>query len=291
MPKESLIGPETEAGRQLLQEFKDWKVTGFKPWGDKVGCVNHWRSSLLLYQQVSSNAFRKQAQKIAKTALEQMPPQDCLEEELDGGRNAVTSNYIEKERNPGATKNDNSHAKPKNDCDQSDKDEDDEDYSCTLGDVSSDDSLEGFADIELGELQNSRAPFLSEYPSGNKLLVIFPLDGNVRDTSANQFEFIEDNTAVQRLGKVPKEREHSVALIGLGSEKSSKLGFSDVDLMVVDAEIQRRFKANNYKQDENGDVWEIRATLRLPYKCEPKLYSKDAKVLTSFRMMNNKRGF
>jgi hypothetical protein len=174
---------------------------------------------------------------------------------------------------------------------QCDSDEDDCDYTFSDEETASDDDLEGFDDIEMGELQNSLDPFLSEYPTGNKLLAIFPLDGNVLDADANQFEFTEDNTAIQRWGKVPKERESCVALIGLGTEKVSKIGFSDVDLMVVDAEIQKRLMANNYRRDENGDIWEIRARLQLPFKCHPKLYAKNGNKLTTFRMLSNGRGF
>lgn len=123
------------------------------------------------------------------------------------------------------------------------------------------------------------------------MLAIFPLDGNVLDTDSNQFEFTNDNTAIQRWGKVPKEREHCVDLIGLGTEKWSKFGFTEVDLMVVDAEIQRRLKANECKRDQNGDIWETRATLFLPFKCTPKLYAKDGKPLKTFRMQSNGSGF
>jgi hypothetical protein len=174
---------------------------------------------------------------------------------------------------------------------QCDSDEDDCDYTFSDEETASDDDLEGFDDIEMGELQNSLDPFLSEYPTGNKLLAIFPLDGNVLDADANQFEFTEDNTAIQRWGKVPKERESCVALIGLGTKKLSKMGLSEVDLMVVDAEIQKRLKANNYRRDKNGDIWEIRAILKLPFKCIPKLYAKNGKTLTTFRMRSNGRGF
>jgi hypothetical protein len=55
-------------------------------------------------------------------------------------------------------------------------------------------------------------------------LVIFPLDGNALDSDGNQFEFIQDNTAIQRLGKIPKERQSPVDLIGDGKEKATKMG-------------------------------------------------------------------
>lgn len=80
-------------------------------------------------------------------------------------------------------------------------------------------------------------------------------------------------------------------MIGLGTDKPSKMGFSDPDLMVVDAEIKKRLKANNYQRDKNGDIWELRATLQLPFQCQPQFYTRDGKALKSFRMRSNGRGF
>ena len=311
MAKISVIGPGTEIGKQILEDFKNWKTTGFKPWGKAVGGANHYHSSHK-YKVVSASAFRSQAQKIAKIALEQMPACE-YEDDDEGNLTRLRGTDLDKKterdlstedeknlpldsqrRNPWIRfdndvkeNEDIENEEDINDC----NDDDDGDYSSSNEECSTDDVLEGFDEIELGELQNSRSLFLSEYPTGDKLLVIFPLDGNVLDTDANQFEFIEDNTAIQRWGKVPKERESCVALIGLGTEKPSKIGFSDVDLMVVDAEIQKRLKSNKYKRDENGDIWEIRATLELPFKCNPHLYAKNGKVLTTFRMLSNRRGF
>ena len=76
-------------------------------------------------------------------------------------------------------------------------------------------------------------------------------------------------------------------MIGLCTDKPSKMVFSDPDLMVVDAEIKKRLKANNYQRDENGDIWELRATLQLPFQCQPQFYTRDGKALKSFRMRNN----
>ena len=71
-----MLGPGTEGGKLILQDFKDWRKTGFKPWVKKgLGGAAHYKTRLL-YQRVSNNAFRKQAQKIVNIALEQMPAED-----------------------------------------------------------------------------------------------------------------------------------------------------------------------------------------------------------------------
>lgn len=289
MGKISAIGPGTETGKQILDDFKRWRVTGFKPWGNGVGGVNHYNSSHK-YKVVSASAFRSQARKIAKFALEQMS-QSEVEESFDdeaNDRNIETEDdtnlLVDSERRNPWIRSENIAGGQ--DCD----DNDDGENSCKDGNSSIDDSPQDFRGIKFGEHQNSREPFLSEYPTMEKLLAIFPLDGNVLDTDAIFFEFIQDNTAIQRWGKVPKERESSLSLIGLGTETWSNFG-SDIDVLLVHAEIQRRLKANDYKRDEKGDIWEIRATLQLPFKCNTQFYDKNGKLLKKFRIQSNGRGF
>jgi hypothetical protein len=69
------------------------------------------------------------------------------------------------------------------------------------------------------------------------------------------------------------------------------MGYESADLMVVDAEIKKRLQANQYKRDENGNIWEIRATLELPFKCDPQLRDRRGQVMRTFRMQSNAHGF
>lgn len=331
MPKVSEIGLGTPVGKQILEQFMNWRETNFKPWGKNVGGKNHYNSSAA-YKVVSSSAFRSQAKKIALVALEQlMAHGDKRKEAMHAGLRLTAKEFEEvvaknpklnaaeietmKQKLAGAPEEnsddeenfviDSAQRNPwmRFDADknvsedtsvQDDDESNDENYSTSQDHNSSDDDSlpeEEYLGIKLGELQNSRAPFITEYPSHDKLLAIFPLDGNVSDPDSIQFEFIHDNMAIRRWGKIPKERESCVALIGFATDKPSKLGFSDPDLMVVDDEIKRRLQANNYKRDKNGDIWELRTTLELPFKCQPQFYTRDGKALKSFRMRSNGRGF
>ena len=304
MVKVSEIGPGTPVGKQILEQFLNWEKTNFKPWGPNVGGKNHYNSSAA-YRVVSASAFRSQAKKIARVALEQLvadeqsrvaatngglilPGQDSDDDDDD------KSPPIDSlKKNPSVRFGQDGNAKEYVIVDDKDEESNDESYTMNDDDNSSDDSLpeDEYLVTALSELQISRAPFLIEYPSGDKLLVIFPLDGNVADAESTQFEFIQDNTAIRRLGKVPKEREDCLALIGSGTDKRPKLGFTDIDFMVVDLEIQKRLNKYKSLRDEKGNIWEIRATLQLPFKCHPHFYTKDGKVLKSFRMRSNGRGF
>jgi len=287
MGKASSIGPGTEIGNMILQDFLDYKNTGKKPWGKGVGGADHYKSREIYMKNASVSAFRTQARKIAQLALVQLQLNKGFDEE--------------KSQNEAPCALKSSHEKKAdNDCEEASSEtsshhetivsgnegENEEDF-----DSSDDDDLDGFDEIELGELQNSREPFFTGYPTADKVLAIFPLDGDVFDPDANQFEFIDDNNAIQRIGKVPKERESCMALIGDGKEKPSKMGFTSVDLVVVDAEIKRRMRLNKYKRDKNGNIWEVRATLQLPFKCDPYFRKRDGQILKTFRIHSNKSGF
>ena len=289
MARLSAVGPGTEAGKQILSDFKNWKTTGFKPWGSGVGGVEHYRSRQC-YQVVSQQAFKSQAQKIAQIAKEQMPAseaQACPKLKTNNTSDDESFVLDSENKNPWERKlvdessNDNLNQGQSDDDAEFSEESDDETV----------DNLDGFVEFRIGELQNSMSALLTNYPCGTKLLAVFPLDGNILDQDANQFQFINDNTAIQRWSKVPEERKNAMELIGLGSESCSALGFTEIDLVVLDAEIKKRLEANSHKKDSNGDIWEIRETLTLPFKCHPKLYNKKGEETGTFRTRQNNLGF
>jgi hypothetical protein len=68
----------------LLEDYKNWRKTGFKPWVKRgLGGTNHWKTRKQ-YQSVLLNAFKSQAKKITDSApVEQMPAKDIKDEEED----------------------------------------------------------------------------------------------------------------------------------------------------------------------------------------------------------------
>jgi len=281
MGKCSTINPDSEIYKSIYDEFKNFKTTNRTPFGRGVGGRDHWRSREI-YQTVTHSVFRAQAQKIAQKVCQELKLEDYADDPSD------KADLMTKIKNPNSISN---TGNAKNDVSDS-SDEDDENYTSSINESGSDESLDGFFDeIELGEIVNTREPFLTEYPTRDKVLAIFPLDGDVLDSNGNQFEFSDNNKAIRRLGKVPKERESCVALIGDGKEQPTKMGYESADLMVVDAEIKKRLQANQYKRDENGNIWEIRATLELPFQCDPQLRDRKGHVMKTFRMQCNTKGF
>jgi hypothetical protein len=289
MARPSLVGPGTEAGKQILKDFKGWRNTGYKPWGRGIGSAAHYQCRQM-YQVVSKNAFRSQCKKLAQIALEQMPAEDCEPANQDTDKSsdddddgAVSLPCNSENKNPW-------QQELFEDNDEQENDDDDDDFS--MGSEGTEDSLaDFFEDIKLGELQNSQSPMVSEYPGSNKLMVLFPLDGDVLDENANQFEFFDDDKAIKRWSRVPKEREDAVAMIGKGSEDRSGFGFTDVDLMIVEAEINERLQRCAHKRDHKGENWEEMESITLPFRVVPTLYNKKGRKLSTFRMRSNGRGF
>ena len=309
MPKPSVVGPGTEAGKQILSDFQNWKTTGFRPWDKVIGGASHY-DSRKCYQVVSLQAFRRQAQKIAQIAREQMPASEAKAcRKLSGNTSDDESLILDSEnKNPWERdlvdessdnnlqqgQSDDAKQGQSDDAKQGQSDDDDAASMFSVPEASDEESvddLDGFEEFRIEELQNCMSAFLTNYPCGTKLMAWFPLDGNVLDNDSNKFQFIEDNTAIQRLTKVPDELKCAMKLIGLGSESRNRLGYTDIDLVVLDAVIKRRLKANKHKMDANGDIWEIRDTLKLPFKCNPKLYNKKGKEIATFTTRQNKRGF
>jgi len=281
MGRISTIPKGSEIYKLIYDDFRNFKTTGFNPAaGRGVGGKNHWKSRQIYKDKVSPETFRKHAQAIAKTVANELNQSDYDDDDDD------QSDLARKIKNQNSHDGDNTKVV----VDDS-SDEDDENYTSSINESCSEDGLDGFDDIEMGEILNSREPFLTEYPTRDKVLVIFPLDGNVLESDGNQFEFFDDNKAIRRLGKVPRERESCVALIGDGKEKRTKMGYESADLMVVDAEIKKRLLANQYKRDERGNIWEVRATLELPFKCDPQLRDRKGEVMETFRMQSNAHGF
>jgi hypothetical protein len=173
---------------------------------------------------------------------------------------------------------------------------DDDDYSSSEedGDKEDENLNDTFGEISDEEIINLRKPYVMEYPNGNKLCIIFPLDGDVEDKTSNQLEFSRDNKSIVRLRRVPQCRKNAEMMLnGAVSQKDDDVhpgfGFCDADLVILNAVIHERMK--KCTADSNGDVWEAREKIILPFLCIPTLFSKHGKKMTSYKVKKNKNGF
>jgi hypothetical protein len=281
MARIAQLAPSTEGGKQLLWDYLNYKTTGFKPWVTKgLGGTDHWRSRVI-YQEASRSAFRSQAKKAAQEAMHLLPAADIP---IDIGVGIVVQDAAVEKEAAGAQKDDveEDDLFPSDDDDYSSSGKEDE----TLDDT--------FDDIADEEMLNLRKPYVLEYPNGNKLCIVFPLDGDVEDKTSNQLEFSRDNKTLVRWRRVPECRKNAEMMLnGVVSQKDADVhpgfGFSDADLVILDAVIHERMQ--NCTADRNGDVWEARESIILPFACIPTLFSKHGKKMTSYKVKKNKSGF
>jgi hypothetical protein len=288
------LAPTTEGGKRLLQDFLDHKTTGFCPFKEKgIGGVDHWRSRQI-YQDVSHSAFRNQSKKTAKIAMAQLTA-----EESDGDDDeseADDRNSLEEEESEDEDEEQNQYS---DDEEDSNDDEESDDERSSSDDASKDSNEHGdvFDNFGWGKLsleterRNSpRKPFNEVYPMGDRIFLLFELDGDVRDEISNQFEISENGKKVCRWGRVPAARMEAINLIGgVGLATASEFSFLDADCMIVDAAIKKRM--GSYKKDEDGEYWELRDEEDLVFPCRPFFYNKLGQQVESYILDRNDRGY
>jgi hypothetical protein len=186
MARISKIDISTEAGKTLLKDYIEWRKTGWSPFVNP-GCVDHYRSREI-YQQVSQNAFRGQAKKIAKKAIEQLPADDNPEQE-DDEENDDDYIYQEEEAEEEDVVDDNVEI----------------DFSEIFLDSERDEREHIQCHLKSRIKNGIRDPMKEVYPTRDRIFMLFELDGDVRDENANQFEFSACGNKVYRWSGVPEE--------------------------------------------------------------------------------------
>jgi hypothetical protein len=285
MVRISQLAPTTEGGKLLLQDFLNYKTTGFSPFKEKgIGGVEHWRSRQI-YQDVSQSAFRNQSKKTARIAMAQLTAEESDSEDEEYS--------VEEEDSEDDDEDSDNEKESDEDEESNDKISSEDDASQGI-DKQGDDFEEHFGWSELPlqtERRNSpRKPFNEVYPMGGRIFLLFELDGNVRDESANQFEISENGKKVCRWSRVPAARLEAIKLIGgVGLATASEFSFMDADCMIIDAAIKKRMES--YKKDEDGEYWELRDEEVLAFPCRPFFYNKLGQEVESYILDHNDRGY
>jgi hypothetical protein len=142
----------------------------------------------------------------------------------------------------------------------------------------------------IAKTKSARDPINEPYPMGDRIFLLFELDGDVDDESANQFEVLDNGTKVCRWSRVPAARLEAIKLIGgVGLATASEFSFMDADCMILDAAIKKRMK--KYKQDEDGEYWELRDEEDLAFPCRPFFYNKLGQPVESYIIDRNNHGY
>lgn len=134
-------------------------------------------------------------------------------------------------------------------------------------------------------VQSLRSTIVAPYPNGERAIVIFELDGDI-DERAFELQFAELGTKIKVYGRVPRELTNAAYLLGNTDTRNS---IQDADCMLIDQVIQRRLTGS--KMDENGNVWELREVINLPFECKMTLFNKHGKEIPTYLLRKNDQGY
>jgi hypothetical protein len=290
------LAPTTEGGKCLLQDFLNYKTTGFSPFKEKgIGGVDHWRSRQI-YQDVSQSAFRNQSKKTARIAMAQLTAEesDSEDEEYSVEEEESKDEDEDEEEDEDSNEEESDNEKESDDEDEESNEKISSEDDASEGINKHGDDFENFGWSKLSlqtERRNSpRKPFNEVYPMGDRIFLLFELDGDVRDESANQFDISENGKKVCRWSRVPAARMAGIDLIGgVGLATALEYSFMDADCMIVDAAIKKRMES--YKKDEDGEYWELRDEEDLAFPCRPLFYNKLGQEVESYILDHNDHGY
>ena len=249
----SPIDMTTETGRMILRDLIHFKETGFSPFSrESYESENFWRSREE-YQKVPLGAFKAQAGRLAKIAVAQMPSAEkkMLEKKKTGGIGRKKG----KESLPAAISTDSPIRQPS--------------------------SLQKHARV-----QSLRDTIVVPYPNNEMAIVIFELDGDVKDATAFQLQFSQTGQQISIFFRVPKELTSAESLLG---KKKGRGKIQDADCMLLEQVIKKRL--NGSVKDNRGDLWETRVMVDLPFRCKKCLFNKHGEVMVSFLLRTNAQGY
>lgn len=342
MPPNAVLGLGTEGGKLLVEDYRNWKKTGWKPNAKVLGPVAHYRSRNI-YQEVSSTTFRKAAQKAANHVLALMTKEQIEEMEMfeqnEGEEHVIDPinrnkfvqakqmNEEEEEQQEDSDDEENEEEEDNEDDEEEDggtsieeatdddkenqneeeeEEDDDDDDDWVANDYDSSEEFEDYCDgaikkhfneMSLYELKGLTEPIVCVYPNNSKVGIVFICEGDVKDMTSNQFEFSDDGKALTRFVRVPKERLNAVSLIGdifKGDERKQNddFGYTDGDIMMLQGVIDRRLKnLQGYQRDADGNIWEEKDKICLPFPCSSTLYDKTGTRIKKYVSKRNKKGF
>ena len=116
-------------------------------------------------------------------------------------------------------------------------------------------------------------------------IVIFELDGDI-DESAVELQFERKGSKIYVYGRVPRELTNAASLLGISESRNS---IQDADCMLLDQVIRKRLQGS--KEDSDGNVWELREIIDLPFECKTTFYNKYGHEISTYLLRKNDEGY
>ena len=253
----------SEAGRNLFYALSHPSESKFSPFLESDHqSKRFWESKNKLFQQVSFPAFRGHAAEMAKIAIAQMSPETKKAEKV----------RIAKLPQAKA-------ATPKKSTNSVEINENPEPSTFKMEQKSS--SQEN----DYSNVTSLRDTIVASHPNGEMAIIIFELDGDT-DDEACQLQFAKRGRKIKVYSRIPTELTNAASLLGTTENHST---IKDADCMLLDLSIKQRLKGS--RKDSNGDYWEIREIIELPFQCKNSIFNKHRKEIPTYLIRKNDQGY
>ena len=253
----------SEGGRALFWALCNPSESKFSPLLESDHQSRRFWESNELFKQVSFPAFRGHAAEMAKIAIAQMTPEAKKAEEARIAKLTKATPATPKKSMESTGVN---HKNPQ--------------QSAIKQQQSS--KAQQTNNIKVPSLRDT---IVASHPNGEMAIVIFELDGDT-DEKACQLQFAKRGRKIKVYSRIPNELTNAASLLGNAENRKP---IQDADCMLLDLAIKERLEGS--RKDSNGDFWEIREVIDLPFQCKNSIFNKHRKEIPTYLLRKNDQGY
>ena len=253
----------SEGGRVLFYALSHPSESKFSPFLESDFQSKRFWESNKLFQQVSYPAFRGHAAEMAKIAIAQMTP-EAKKAELARIAKSLQTKAATPKKSTSSTMVKHDNPQP-----------------TTVKVQQSSNSREQHNN----NVPSLRDTIVASHPNGEMAIIIFELDGDT-DEKACQLQFAKKGQKIKIYSRIPTELTNAASLLGTTEKRSS---IKDADCMLLDLAIKKRLEGS--RKDANGDFWEIREIIDLPFQCKSSIFNKHRKEIPTYLLRKNDQGY
>jgi hypothetical protein len=246
-------------GRMIFKDFVK-EDSKFSPFNEDSYLSKEFYNSNKQYQKMNFGSFMDNAKRIAEIAKQQMP---AHERKATGKKERVLRDPLREMTTPEVKAGEAARLFKEPPLQQ----------SASPNQTSS------------NRIPSIRDTIVAPYPNDEMAIVLFELDGDIQG-DAFELQFANDGTQIALFSRVPKELKSAELL--LGGMRDRKQG-QNADCMLLDQVIKERLKGG--REDDAGNLWELREVVNLPFKCKLRLYNKYKDEMDTYLLRKNDNGY
>ena len=249
-------------GRMILNDFVK-EDSKFSPFNEDSYLSRDFYNSNKQYQKMNFGSFMDNAKRIAEIAKQQMP---AHERKATGQKERVIREPLREMTTQEVKAGETARLLKEPPLQQSE-------------------STSSPKQTGSNRIPSIRDTIVAPYPNDEMAIVLFELDGDIQG-DAFELQFANDGTQIAVFSRVPKELKSAEVL--LGGMRDRKQG-QNADCMLLDQVIKERLKGG--REDNAGNLWELREVVNLPFKCKLRLYNKYKDEMDTYLLRKNDKGY